>query len=157
MGSALRRLEGVCDGVPGDADADADVDGDADADGDVDSDSDTDADGDVDADEDIGCRDVLWPTENPQCADGINNDPGLDALIDFDGGAAAGLPPALRTAPDPACRHNGQPVAWKRSESRAACGLGSELVLVLPWLAAAYRRRSRYGRTSLSPCSGSSR
>ncbi len=28
-----------------------------------------------------------------QSQDGINNDPGQDGLIDFDGGVSAGLPP----------------------------------------------------------------
>lgn len=117
---------------------------------------DDDADGDVDADQDIGCRDGIWPTENPQCADGINNDPGQDALIDFDGGASAGLPVALRTAPDPACADNGQPAPWKRSESRAACGLGPELAWILPALLVARRRSAQRAAASGSP-SGSER
>jgi hypothetical protein len=108
---------------------------------------DDDADGAVDADQDVGCRHAGWSVENPQCSDGINNDPGLDGLIDFDGGAAAGLPPALRTAPDPQCVAGGLPAPWKASEapSGGACGLGFELALFLPALRAA-RRRAAPGR-----------
>lgn len=97
---------------------------------------DNDADGLVDLD-DPGCRDALWPTENPECSDGINNDPGADALIDFDGGVSAGLPAAEQTAPDPQCRG----VAWDDREAAARCGLGIELAPLLALLVA-WRRRS---------------
>jgi uncharacterized protein YkwD len=105
---------------------------------------DDDGDGDLDADQDVGCRDAAWTTESPQCSDGINNDPGLDEWIDFDGGASAGLPEWLRTAPDPQCVVAGQPAPWKASEAPSgSCGLGFELALILPLLRCARRRGTR--------------
>jgi hypothetical protein len=84
---------------------------------------------------DSGCHGPSWHTENPQCQDGVSNDPGQDpdpGLIDFDGGLSilgAGHPD--HTAPDPQCV--GAP--WKDKE-RMGCGLGAELTLLLPliWL-----------------------
>jgi probable HAF family extracellular repeat protein len=108
---------------------------------------DNDGDGLVDLD-DAGCRDALWPSESPQCSDGLNNDPGADALIDFDGGASAGLPPEEQTAPDPQC--SGYPWA-KREAAGRACGLGFELVLVLIPLT---RRLRRAGAAADCTCRG---
>jgi hypothetical protein len=91
---------------------------------------------------DPGCLDPGWPRENPQCQDGLNNDPGQDALIDFDGGASAGLPPEQQTEPDPQCA--GAP--WRDQEAAQAvtgCGIGPELLILVPLLAAARRRRLR--------------
>jgi hypothetical protein len=97
---------------------------------------------------DPGCYDSDSPLENPQCQDGINNDPGQDTLIDFDGGAAAGLPPAEQTAPDRQCMSS----AWRDREAAppasAGCGIGPELTLLGLWLAA---RRGRSGGRSLRP------
>jgi probable HAF family extracellular repeat protein len=100
---------------------------------------DNDADGLVDAG-DPGCSDPSSTTERPACQDGVNNDPVEDGLIDFDGGASAGLPPDEITAPDPQCT-----AAWKTRESRRSsrCGLGIELVLVLAPLVGLHRRRGR--------------
>ena len=90
---------------------------------------------------DPGCMAPAWPIENPQCQDGLNNDPGQDALIDHDGGASAGLPPEQQTAPDPQCI--GAP--WRDLESAppvAGCGLGPELALVVPLLSWLCRRET---------------
>ena len=76
---------------------------------------------------DPGCQDAASIREDPQCQDGINNDPGQDDLIDFDGGLSAlGY---VATDPDPQCV--GKP--WKNKERRD-CGLGVELALFLPLL-----------------------
>jgi hypothetical protein len=75
--------------------------------------------------------------EDPQCQDGINNDPGQDAFIDFDGGLSA-LGSVVSDA-DPQCVG----LAWKNKE-KTGCGLGGfELTLVLPGLMWLHRRRRR--------------
>jgi hypothetical protein len=85
---------------------------------------------------DPGCAAAASTTESPQCQDGIDNDG--DGNIDFDGGASANYGVALAAA-DPQCTapsHN--------DESRAAaCGLGAELVLVLPLISLVASRRRR--------------
>jgi hypothetical protein len=97
---------------------------------------DNDGDGAVDV-ADPGCRDAAWETESPQCNDGVNNDESQDGLIDFDGGAAAGLPPAEQTAPDPQCA-----TSWDRNEwPETGCGLGGEAALALLGLGALRSRR----------------
>ena len=70
------------------------------------------------------------------CQDGVNNDPGEDGLIDFDGGASAGLPLEEQTEPDPQCLE-----AWQMREAGPGCGLGAELALLLPLLAGVRRLR----------------
>lgn len=85
---------------------------------------DNDGDGGVDYPADVGCKTTTQSTESPQCQDGINNDPGVDALVDFDGGASAGLPAAQQTDPDPRCRN-----PWNTESAR--CGLGVELALIV--------------------------
>jgi hypothetical protein len=105
---------------------------DNDGDGRIDVLIDRNGDGIPDAPGDAGCAGPIF-AENPSCQDGVNNDPSQDALIDFDGGAAAGLPPAQRTAPDPQC-----PTPWSREVvSPWACGVGHEiagLVMAALWL-----------------------
>ena len=98
---------------------------------------DNDGDGLVDFPEDPGCLDRDRDVENPQCQDGINNDPGQDSLIDFDGGLSAGIASEQETAPDPQCV--GKP--WKGREG-TGCGLGFELTpALLPFLWRRVRRR----------------
>lgn len=99
---------------------------------------DDDGDGAADFPADAGCYSATSSSEAPQCQDGINNDPGQDALIDFDGGQSAGLPPGEQTAPDPQCS-----MAWVSRESGASssCGLGFELAVLIPILRTLRRRR----------------
>lgn len=82
---------------------------------------DDDGDGAVDYPADIGCQSAASNTENPRCDDGVDND--SDGTADWDG---AGL-----GAPDSVCQ--GDP--WRNRETSGGCGLGGELVLVLPLLA----------------------
>jgi hypothetical protein len=95
---------------------------------------------------DPGCASLEAALENPQCQDGLNNDPAQDALVDFDGGASAGLPPAQQTAPDPQCA---LPWSLERTATAGGCGIGPELGLALVALAAA-RRRAGWGRSLTS-------
>ena len=128
-----------------------------------------DNDGDQKADAaDPGCLSPTWAFEAPQCQDGLNNDPGQDpdpGLIDFDGGAALDLDgdgfidaafnpatPAV-TAPDPQCA--GLPHKNRESSGGSRCGLGAELVLLLPLLRTLHRRGRTGGipkRDDLSRC-----
>ena len=67
----------------------------------------------------------------PACSNGRDDDG--DGRIDFDGGALAGIPVALRTESDPQCFLFGQGQPSGKSEApRKGCGLGGELV-VLAW------------------------
>ena len=93
---------------------------------------DNDADGKIDYPADIGCSDRAWKFEKPQCQDGIDND--ADGKIDFDGGASlnGGVPIG---AIDPSCK-----TSYRNGEK---CGLGFELVVVVPALAALRKRRRR--------------
>ncbi|HEU4428207.1 MAG TPA: matrixin family metalloprotease [Myxococcota bacterium] len=86
---------------------------------------------------DIGCSSHRSTLEAPQCQDGVNND-GLTG-IDFDGGASAnsGIP---LDVPDPQCT---SPIVGREAVATGGCGIGPELALLLPLIAAARRRRAR--------------
>jgi hypothetical protein len=105
---------------------------------------DQDGDGWSDVPFDPGCRDAASATESPACQDGLDNDG--DGNVDFDGGLAAGVPAALRTAPDAECSEAGQLVGWKDREhalrSGVGCGLGPELVPILALVGFVQRRRT---------------
>jgi hypothetical protein len=76
---------------------------------------------------DPGCFNASWNIENPACDDGLDNDG--DGLADHDG---AGVGPA-----DPQCVTR----PFRVKENPSGCGLGAELALVAPLLAALRRRR----------------
>lgn len=90
---------------------------------------DDDSDGLIDFGSDPACETAESPREDSKCQDGQDND--ADTSIDFDGGAWSngGVP---LTAPDPQCV--GRP--WRNREKPDGCGLGAELALLLPILAA---------------------
>ena len=88
---------------------------------------DNDADGDVDHPADPGCTGPLGKLEGSAC-DNDRDDDG-DGKVDWDGGPLGG-------APDPQCAGNAT-----RGSERPGCGLGFELVLALPLLAAGRRAR----------------
>jgi hypothetical protein len=94
---------------------------------------DDDGDGLSDYPADPGCRFPSEATEAPPCQDGVHNDG--DARVDFDGGASAHGGVATRPA-DPTCAK-----PWTSSE-RSRCGLGFELVALLPLLDRLRRSRS---------------
>jgi DNA-binding beta-propeller fold protein YncE len=95
---------------------------------------DNDGDGRIDFADDPGCAQVFASQENPACQNGRDDD--WDGQIDFDGGVSANGGVALGL-PDPSCQGSGA----GRSERAGACGLGAELALLLPLLAALGRRR----------------
>ncbi len=101
---------------------------------------DDDGDGLIDFPVDPGCGSAASPLEDPQCQDGLDNDGALGT--DFDGGESIlGAGGADPNGPDPQCV--GRP--WRDSEqtTQTACGLGAELLVLLPLLAARTSRRRR--------------
>jgi len=79
---------------------------------------------------DPGCASPSGALENPQCQDGVNNDPSQDAFIDFDGGVSAGVPLAQQTAPDPQCVDQPSKDREAAPQSTGGCGIGPELLLL---------------------------
>ena len=98
---------------------------------------DNDGDGAIDYPADPGCQLPTSLLENPKCQDGLDND--ADGTIDFDGGAF--LNGGAPTGPaDPDCIAK----PWRDREAPGrACGLGADVALVLPIIAALRRRRRR--------------
>jgi hypothetical protein len=115
---------------------------------------DNDGDGLVDFPEDPGCRDAEAKREATQCQDGVNNDPGEDDLIDFDGGqsihgecSGGSCPEGVSDPdedgvadPDPNCTTSFRNCEKERC---GGCGLGAELLILLPVLASGLRRAQR--------------
>lgn len=97
--------------------------------------ADNDGDGDIDHQPsgggDPACQSPTSPREDARCDDDIDNDG--DGQIDWDGGS-------LAAAADPQCANK----PWRNSE-KPSCGLGVELALLLPALAA-LRRTARGSR-----------
>jgi uncharacterized membrane protein len=91
---------------------------------------DDDSDGLPDYPLDPGCRNATWALEDPAC-DNDEDDDG-DGGIDWDGGSGG-------AEPDPQCSNRG----WKQKEtaSSSGCGLGCELLFLLPLLAGVLGRR----------------
>jgi hypothetical protein len=97
---------------------------------------DGDGDGFTDHPADPGCQGPGSPDERTACQDGLDND--ADGFVDFDGGASlhGGTPIAPA---DPFCTA----AFVNREKRKAACGLGFEIALALPLVAALRRRRTR--------------
>jgi hypothetical protein len=87
--------------------------------------ADNDGDSLTDHPNDPGCGSANGTLENPQCDDGLDNDG--DGARDWDG---AGL-----GSPDPQCN------TGARNKETPGCGIGFELAIVVPLLAAARRRK----------------
>jgi hypothetical protein len=87
-----------------------------------------DGDGLTDFPADPGCREATSVREDPQCDDGLDNDG--DGDRDWDGAGVGD--------PDVQCGGDG----WRHREKPKNCGLGFELVLLLPALLALRPRRS---------------
>ena len=102
--------------------------------------ADNDADGLIDYPADPVCVTLDTSNEYGLCQDGVDNDG--DGRIDYDGGLSIYGPGAPElTDPDASC--DGAP---HKKERKGACGLGFELALVLPVLAALRATRRRAAR-----------
>jgi hypothetical protein len=95
------------------------------------------ADPDYEAGEgDPGCQSPTAAKENPKCQNGLNDD--LQLGTDFDGGQSiSGQGNGDPNGADPQCTK-----PWRDNEKASGCGLGFELALALPLLAALRRRRA---------------
>jgi len=100
---------------------------------------DNDGDGFIDfAGGDPGCQSPASTREDPECQDGVNNDG--QTGTDFDGGVSVlGFGHGDPDGKDPDCLE-----PWmNREAASAACGLGTELAIILPLLLLGTRRRRR--------------
>jgi hypothetical protein len=103
---------------------------------------DNDGDSFIDYPDDPGCRSVVAIIENPQCQDGIHNDG--DGMMDYDAGYSVNGS-ADPAGPDPHCVDKpwrNREAVYPQRRSSYPCGLGAELVLLLPPLMWLWRRRS---------------
>lgn len=140
-GDFIPDVDDNCPASPNLSQADADGDGLGDACDAACSDGlDNDGDGALDHPVDPGCRLPSSRSESPACNDGIDNDG--ETGIDFDGGSAA-TQGAVNDVPDPQCINR----PWRTRESVIvfACGLGFELVALLPVLLGLRRWRRTIG------------
>jgi subtilisin family serine protease len=95
---------------------------------------DNDSDGDTDYPDDPGCLNGQY-FEDPHCDDDLDNDG--DGTTDWDGGSGGGTPDATCLSP------NGASEA-PTSSGGSSCGMGPELLVLLPLLGASRRcRRNR--------------
>jgi glucose/arabinose dehydrogenase len=78
---------------------------------------------------DPGCGSPTWGTESPACDNGEDDDG--DLRVDWAGGPGG-------EEPDPQCRRG----PFGKTEARSYCGLGAELMLLLPLLDAVRRKRA---------------
>lgn len=101
---------------------------------------DNDGDGLVDFGIDPGCASPSWAFEAPACQDGIDNDG--DGQVDFDGGLS--IYGTAFWTPDAGCKGD----STRHSEVQQACGLGAELVFVLPVWVFYRKRRLRHSRAT---------
>jgi unsaturated chondroitin disaccharide hydrolase len=100
---------------------------------------------------DPGCGDPSWDSESPQCQDGTHNDG--DGMMDYDAGLSVnGL--ADPAGPDPQCV--GKPWRSRERKSTSSCGLGVELVFLLPPLTL-LSRRLRFSLPGIGDLSSSPR
>ena len=99
--------------------------------------SDNDGDGDTDFPNDPACTTGASTNEGPDCDDDVDNDG--DGFIDWDGGPSGTADPHCSSAAD----------AIEAKLPTPSCGLGPELALILPLLAAlgrgVQRRRCSQG------------
>lgn len=83
---------------------------------------------------DPGCYDPTRMLENPQCSNGLNDDGATGT--DYDGGVWVNGGPGDPNGADPQCANK----PWRNKEVPDGCGIGAELALLFPLLAAAGRR-----------------
>lgn len=119
---------------------------------------DNDGDGLVDYPDDPGCQSTAADAiENPACDDGIDND--SDGGTDFDGSPPdAQCDVGFRRTENPQCQDGidndndgltdfpADPQCASALDDREGCGLGAELVAVLPLMQVLRRRRRRTSR-----------
>lgn len=125
-GDGVTDDEDNCISVPNASQADHDADGVGTAcDVACDDGFDNDSDSDIDYPDDVGCLNASSETESPECDDGVDNDG--DQLVDY--------------PDDPQCAYPW----WGTENYTEVCGIGFELVALLPLLMWARRLRKRRG------------
>jgi spore coat protein A len=107
---------------------------------------DNDGDGWADHPDDPGCGSPTGAREQPQCQDGVDNDGQVG--IDFDGGASRNGGVPIDVA-DPNCM-SFTDNREATTTSGGGCGIGPELLLLMPTWVALRRRRGRKGYSARS-------